>query len=73
MYLPELIDREELYQMFPALKGRGKNPRHRVDWLVRTRTLPGMVRIGRRIYFDPDKIRQWIQKNEIPVQNGERR
>ena len=67
---PVLIDREELYEMFPALKGRGKNPHNRVNWLIRHRRLWGLVRIGRRIYFDPEKIRAWIKEHSIPIQNG---
>lgn len=69
---PGLIDRNELLKLFPALRGRGKNPRYRVDWLVRQRAIP-FIRIGKRsIFFDPEKIREWIKKHEIPVQNGEK-
>lgn len=68
-----LVDRQELYEMFPALRGRGKDPRHRIDWLVRRRALPGMVKIGRRIFFNPETIKDWINKNEIPVHHGDKR
>jgi len=27
-------------------------------WLIRTRQVEGMVRIGRRIYFDPEDIKK---------------
>jgi len=34
-------------------------------WLIRIRGIDGMVRVGRRIYFDPVDIRNWIEKNKI--------
>jgi len=62
-----LVDREELYAMFPALKGRGRNPHNRLNWLIRNRALKGLVKVGRRIYFDPEQIREWIRENQIPA------
>ncbi len=65
-----LIDRQELLKLFPALRGRGKHSKWRLDWLVRQRAIP-VVRVGKRsIFFDEDQIREWIQKNSIPAQNG---
>jgi len=41
-------------------------------WLMRIRGIDGMVRVGRRIYFDPQDVRQWIEKNKIkPINGGE--
>jgi len=41
-------------------------------WLIRVRGIDGMVRVGRRIYFDPEDVRQWIEKNKIkPINGGE--
>jgi hypothetical protein len=65
----KLVDRKELYRLFPALRGKGKNPRWRLDYLIRMRLIP-FVRLGKRsIGFDEDAIRKWIQQNSIPVQN----
>jgi len=33
--------------------------------LIRIRGIDGMVRIGRKIYFDPIDVRIWIEKNKI--------
>lgn len=67
----KLIDRKELLQLFPALTGRGKNSRWRIDWLIRRRAIP-IVKLGTRsIYFDEDQIREWIERNSIPPQIGD--
>jgi len=39
-------------------------------WLVRQRGIDGMVRVGRRIYFDPEDIKKWIEKNKIRNMKG---
>ena len=39
-------------------------------WLIRQRGIDGMVRVGRRIYFDPEDIKKWIEKNKINVYKG---
>jgi len=36
-------------------------------WLMRQRGIDGMVRVGRRIYFDPVDVRRWIEKNKIKI------
>ena len=33
--------------------------------IIRNRGIDGMVRIGRKIYFDPIDVRIWIEKNKI--------
>lgn len=43
-------------------------------WKIRMRQIP-IVRIGKgrgRIYFNPEKIAEWIRQNEIPPQNGDK-
>ncbi len=66
----KLVDRKELLQLFPALTGRGKNSKWRIDWLIRRRAIP-IVKLGTRsIYFDVEQIRKWIEKNSISAQNG---
>lgn len=68
----KLLDRNELLNHFPALRGRGKNPKWRLDWLLRKRAIP-FVKVGTRsFYFDEDQIREWIRKNTVPVQNVDR-
>jgi len=37
--------------------------------LIRVRGIP-IVRIGRKIYFDPVELRKWIEEQKIPVQKG---
>lgn len=34
-------------------------------WLMRIRGIDGMVRVGRRIYFDPMDVEKWIERNKI--------
>lgn len=41
-------------------------------WLVRQRKIDGMVRIGSRLYFIPDQVRNWVLKNQIKSKNGGR-
>jgi len=35
-------------------------------WLVRKRGIE-IVKIGRKIYFDPESVRAFIEKNKIPA------
>lgn len=39
-------------------------------WLIRTRAIP-IVRIGRKIYFDPEDLKKWIEENKIKEFNKE--
>jgi len=61
-----LIDREELLELYPALASKGKNKYYRLQWLTRSRQIP-VIKIGRRLYYDPDDIREWIEGKKIPV------
>ena len=61
-----LIDREELLELYPALASKGRNKYYRLQWLTRSRQIP-VIKIGRRLYYDPDDIREWIEGKKIPV------
>jgi hypothetical protein len=42
-----------------------------LEWLIRTRQIEGMVRVGKRkIMFDPQKLESWVSKNRIEIANG---
>lgn len=58
-----LIDKKELEKRYPALASRP----YRLQWLVRSRQIP-IVKIGRRIYFRPEEIVNWLSKHSIPAQ-----
>lgn len=61
VYMNEkLWDLNMLLENYPALKPWG------VRHLIRLRRIP-IIKIGRRIYFDPDDIREWIEKMKIPA------
>ena len=32
----------------------------------------GAIKIGRRIYFDPDEISSWISKHKIPARENDK-
>ena len=41
-----------------------------LEWLIRTRKIP-IVKIGRKIYFDPEDLESWKNANKISmVDNG---
>jgi len=40
---------------------------HGMRHLIRIRGIDGMVRIGRKIYFDPVDVKKWIEKNKINI------
>ena len=56
---PRLLDRKMLGERHPAFKNK-----YRLDWLIRNRSIP-IIKIGRRIYFNEAKIKDWIEKHEI--------
>ena len=64
-----LVDKQGLLEMYPAFSKWG------LEWLIRIRRIP-IVKIGKRIYFDPQDIQKWIQENKIKpqeeVDNGEK-
>lgn len=53
-----LVDKKGLLEMYPAFSKWG------LEWLIRIRRIP-IVKIGKRIYFDPQDIQKWIQENKI--------
>jgi len=62
----KLIDREMLLELYPALASKGKNKYYRLQWLTRSRQIP-VIKIGRRLYYDPEDIQVWIKGKKIPV------
>jgi hypothetical protein len=61
-----LIGREELLRLYPALASKGKNKYYRLQWLTRSRQIP-VVRIGRRLYYDPIELQSYIESKKIPA------
>lgn len=57
---PQLWDLKQLLKNYPALKHWG------VRHLIRNRKIP-IVKIGRRIYFDPQDIADWKEQNKIKL------
>lgn len=67
------MDRELLWDFETTRKQLGKTP-WGLRWLIRLRVLP-IVRIGKgrgKLYFAPEDIKAYIQKQKIPAQNGEK-
>lgn len=63
----KLWDIDLLLKNYPALKPWG------VRHLIRTRRIP-IIKLGRRVYFDPAEIDAWINSQKIPagsVRNGD--
>ena len=58
----KLWDIDLLLKNYPALKPWG------VRHLIRTRSIP-IIKLRRRIYFDPAEIEAWIDSKKIPVRN----
>jgi len=57
-----LIDKKQLLELCPGLT------QWSLEWLIRTRQIP-IVRIGKkRIYFNPDEIRNWIESKKVEPQ-----
>jgi len=56
-----LIDKKGLLKMCPGLKRGG------LEWLIRTRQIP-IIKLGKRIYFDPKDIKNWIESKKIDPQ-----
>lgn len=57
---------------FNEVMERYKFTVHGLRWLMRTRQIEGMVRIGkRRIFFNPTELDDWVKKNRIPGANGD--
>ena len=58
MNTEQLWDIHQLVENYPALKHHG------VRWLIRNRKIP-MVKIGKRIYFQPSAIFDWVESQKI--------
>ena len=56
-----LWDLKQLLEHYPAFKLWG------VRHLIRHRAIP-ICRIGKRIYFRPERIEEWIEDNEIKLE-----
>ena len=66
----EYLEKERLLDKQTVLE-RYHLGRWSLEWLIRTRQIGGMVRIGkRRIMFDPTELEKWVEKNRIQ-QTGE--
>jgi len=58
------MEQELLWDFETTRKKIGKSEQG-MRWLIRQRGIDGMVRVGRRIYYDPVDIKKWIEKNKI--------
>jgi len=56
-----LVDKKGLLEMCPGLTTSS------LDWLIRTRQIP-IIKLGKRIYFDPKDIKNWIESKKIDPQ-----
>lgn len=56
-----LLDKKALREKHPAL-----NNKWTLEWLIRTRQIP-IVKIGRRVFFDPEDISAWIKDHKVPA------
>lgn len=63
MHIERLWNITQLVKNYPALSEWG------VRWLIRHRRIP-IVRFNRRIFFDPEDIREWIGQHKIQPMNG---
>ena len=59
-----LVDKTRLLEMYPAFS------KWTINWHIRNRSMP-IVKIGRRIYFDPSDIKTWIDSKKIKPLEGE--
>jgi len=53
-----LVDKNGLLNLYPVFSKWG------LEWLIRNRRIP-IVKIGRRIYFDPQDVQNWIDEHKI--------
>jgi len=63
---------QELLWDFEKTRKKLSKSIHGMRWLIRNRALE-MVKIGRKIYFDPNSVRAFIEKNRIPAADNERK
>jgi len=57
---------ELLWNTETTRKKIGKS-KYGMQHLIRVRGIDGMVRIGRKIYFDPVDVQKWIEKNKMKI------
>jgi hypothetical protein len=61
---------EQLLWDFETTRKKLAKSAHGMRWLIRNRALE-IVKVGRKIYFDPKSVQAFIEKNKIPaVDNG---
>jgi hypothetical protein len=63
------MDENLLWDFETCRKKIGKSVQG-MRWLIRQRGILGMVRVGRRIYFDPIDVKKWIEENKINFYKG---
>ena len=63
-----LLTKHEFLILYPAFRGRGTNPKWRLEWLIRQRLIP-IVRVGAKAYFDVDAIEEWLKQKAVPARD----
>jgi len=58
------MEQELLWNFEKTRRMIGKSV-HGMRHLMRIRGIDGMVRIGSKIYFDPQDVKIWVQKNKV--------
>jgi len=61
---------EQLLWDFEETRKQIKRSEHGMRWLIRQRAIP-IIKIGNRIYFSPEEIKEWIKKHSIPALEGD--
>jgi predicted DNA-binding transcriptional regulator AlpA len=62
-----MIDQEKLLDKKTVME-RFHFSRSTLNWLIRTRQIPGLVRVGKgkgQFFFDPEELDSWIKQNKI--------
>lgn len=57
---------QELLWDFEETRKQIKKSVHGLRWLIRNRAIP-IVKIGNRIYFRPEEVKEWIKEHSIPA------
>jgi len=58
MHFEQLWNLNQLLEHYPGLSYHG------VRWLIRNRRIP-IIKIGKRIYFDPQEVEIWKNSQKI--------
>ncbi|HEX3035419.1 MAG TPA: hypothetical protein VHT73_09840 [Thermodesulfobacteriota bacterium] len=67
MYQEKLLDKKSVLERYHFT-------RWQLEWLVRSRQIDGLVRIGKkRIYFDPEALETWVERNRISADGGKQK